>query len=586
MRRAPLYPALFLLLAAAPAPPNPFDSEPLDLPALFDHRFRFDGAGRPVVLVGLMDGQAEVALRTPGTLRVRFRDKEGAKTLQLPPGRRLVVRLKDGAPARVRRWAVLETLERDERLRRDELITRWRAEIPEEVRLFEVGGIYGVEGTVVDNRASLVAAAPAREAELDALMQRLYRKTGVRPRVHDELMDLPRGRLALVDDNGATLATAVDVVETHAGDDPITVEKVEHSQGYKNHGVVDRSYGDRVVVAVDARGKLAAVNALDVDRLLAGIVPSEIFPSSPLEALKAQAVTARGEVFAKVGIRHGTDPYVLCDEQHCQVYSGLGSEKPACTQAVEQTRGEMAFLGGRLVDSVYSAMCGGRSEDNDVVWEVPPAAALRGRADYEGATELLAAAVPPVEHAGRMLPPPSMTPDPSRLVAHPGLLALADLSREDALRRFIDEPPPAWCQKATLGRKDRFRWTRRFTRDEAQERIKELDVGELVALTVEARGRSGRVRTLKVEGSRGSAFVHRELPVRRLFNNLPSGLFVLDQERGAPGGPVTAWVFRGGGFGHGVGMCQTGAVGMAEAGHSYRDILRHYYNGAEVRRVY
>ncbi len=575
-----------LLLAAQPALAQ-LDAEWMDLAALYDHRFRFDGDGRPVMTVGLMDGQAEVAVRAATPWRLRFSDGTALRTLALAAGTRVTVKIKEATPARVRRWAVLETLEREDRVRAESLAATWRTRLGagSAVRVFDVGGIYGVEGTVVDNRARLVAAGPAKEAELEALMQRVYAQLGVRPRVFEELLDLPGARLLLVDDAGVVLAQAKDVVEALAPGAGVTLEKVEHGVGYKSHGVEDRLYASAVVVAVDPRGKLAALNALEVDVLLKGIVPSEIYPTSPLEALKAQAVTARGEVFAKVGVRHLTDPFVLCDEQHCQVYSGVNMEKPACSTAVDQTHGEMAFLGGRLVDSVYSAMCGGRSEDNEVVWEVPAAGALRGRVDHDGADVLLASRAPALELAGRAVAPAPLVADPSRPVAHPGLLLAMDLSGEAAVRQFLVDPPPAYCAQASMGRKDRFRWTRRLPVEEATEKAAELNVGDVTALRVESRGKGGRVRTLLVAGSRGNAFVHRELPVRRLFGNLPSGLFVVDEERGADGALV-AFVLRGAGFGHGVGMCQTGAIGMAEAGHDYHAILRHYYNGAEVRRVY
>ena len=102
-----------------------------------------------------------------------------------------------------------------------------------------------------------------------------------------------------------------------------------------------------------------------------------------MEALKAQAVVARGEVFAKIGSRHFLDPYLLCASTHCQVYAGAGVENARTSRAVRSTRGELLFSGPRLVDSVYSASCGGHTEDNDIVWSDPPRKSLRGRPDME-----------------------------------------------------------------------------------------------------------------------------------------------------------------------------------------------------------
>ena len=116
------------------------------------------------------------------------------------------------------------------------------------------------------------------------------------------------------------------------------------------------------------------------DKLLAGLVPAEMSASSPPEALKAQAVAARNELLAKIGTRHLTDPYRLCSTQHCQVYAGAGREDARATAAVTATRGELLVRdsGGGLVDAVYSASCGGHTEDNEHVWGGAPDASLRG----------------------------------------------------------------------------------------------------------------------------------------------------------------------------------------------------------------
>src|SRR5205823_11611267 len=148
-----------------------------------------------------------------------------------------------------------------------------------------------------------------------------------------------------------------------------------------------RDYPGRLYASADAEGKLALVAALPMERLVKGVVPSEIFSKAHPEARKAQADTARGEVLAKVGARHLGDPYLLCAEQHCQVYRGVSAETAATDRAVDETRGEALFsrvpakgvLGetargevSRLVDSVYSAVCGGFTENNDAVWGGPP----------------------------------------------------------------------------------------------------------------------------------------------------------------------------------------------------------------------
>jgi SpoIID/LytB domain protein len=319
-------------------------------------------------------------------------------------------------------------------------------------------------------------------------------------------------------------------------------------------------------VTLDSSGRLAAILAIALEELLRGLVPSEIPAGSPREALKAQAVTARSNVLAQIGTRHLTDPYVLCSEVHCQAYRGEVAQALSTDVAVRQTSGQALFGGGdhALVDAVYSAMCGGHGEDNDAVWATLPNPSLRGLTD---------------------LPPEAAK------------FWRGGLRDETRLRAFLAAAPPAWCSRASGSRKDRYRWERRFAPAELDAFMgglasgvrsgKEggsaasirLGVGHVRSLEVTRRGVSGRARTLVVSGDAGRAVVEGELRIRRLLGNLPSAMFVVDRDG-------DALVLHGGGWGHGAGMCQWGAVGRAEAGQEYREILRAYYSGAEVARIY
>jgi len=278
-------------------------------------------------------------------------------------------------------------------------------------------------------------------------------------------------------------------------------------------------------------------------------VPSEMPASSPLEALKAQAVTARSNVLAQLGTRHLTDPFMLCSDVHCQAYRGDGARTPRTDQAVRETRGE-ALFGRRdrtVVNAVYSANCGGHGEDNDKVWGNTPSPSLRGHPDL------------PKVDARRW----------ERL-----------LTDEGKLREFLSpgHGESAYCRRGT-GKRDLYRWERRLTRADLEAAGASLGVGHVRALQVTARGVSGRARSLLVTGDRASAEVNGELRIRTLLHNLPSAMFVLDRDG-------DTWIFHGGGWGHGVGMCQWGAVGRAEAGQSYREILGAYFSGAEVGALY
>jgi SpoIID/LytB domain protein len=106
-----------------------------------------------------------------------------------------------------------------------------------------------------------------------------------------------------------------------------------------------------------------------------------------------------------------------------------------------------------------------------------------------------------------------------------------------------------------------------------------FSVGRIEDIQLGDRGEGGRLKWVRIHGSEGTETVHKELPIRRLFGGLPSALFDLDIRPDSDG---RTFVFLGAGRGHGVGMCQNGARGMARAGYGYRDILTHYFTGATV----
>jgi SpoIID/LytB domain protein len=148
------------------------------------------------------------------------------------------------------------------------------------------------------------------------------------------------------------------------------------------------------------------------------------------------------------------------------------------------------------------------------------------------------------------------------------------------VERFLQPLPAAVSCVGKSG--GSFRWTAHV---EAALVEGKAGVGALREVTVLERGVSGRVVRLRLDGEKGSKEIHGELEVRRAFGGLKSAMFVVSVERDARG-HIAAFQFTGGGHGHGVGMCQSGAVGMAQHGHGYREILQRYYRDSSVRRFY
>ncbi len=511
-------------------------------------RLDFRG-GEPRVPVRLMEGRNEVTFSPRGRMRLRFGGPD-EKMLDAAAGTRWTVRVTQGSPAVLSARVQLAEFRMADRAGLQAALASWR-EKGLAVRAQVLGSVYGIAGKVIDNRRTLLLVDEVLTPEAAGLKQaELLRSHGVQTTLFEEVRTPSKAILEVRDEAGVVVGMAQDRLDAETPDGAgFDVRQVEYGVGYDFHGFEDRTFRGALQLVVDRSGLLAVVNVVPLEDLLKGLVPAEIFARAHSEALKAQAVTARGEVLAKVGIKHLADPYLLCSEQHCAVYRGRTGEAASTTAAVEATRGEGLFSeDGRLVDSVYSAVCGGHTEDNDVVWGGPPDPSLRGRPDVIG--------------------PVGAHPLPASLERW---LTTANL--------------PAACRLSSFAQPSKFRWEKRFTAEQVDTRLKRLGVGRVQALALTDRGVSGRAAVLTVSGDKGATQVRGELNIRRLFGMLNSSMAVVEAERDA-GGRLTGWLFRGGGWGHGVGMCQTGAIGRAEAGQRYQDILRHYFNGAEVAPIY
>jgi stage II sporulation protein D len=342
---------------------------------------------------------------------------------------------------------------------------------------------------------------------------------------------------------------------------PVTLYDIPVGNGFHWERKEERTYPEIIRFELDNEGKLVVVNVLSIETYLMGVVPSEMSSKLHVEALKAQAVAARSELLSKLGVVHSSDPFDVCATVHCQVYSGLTKRTGKTDRAVRATTGLVLYYNDRICDAVYSAVCGGHGESARHVWgsETPY---LEGR--YDG----------PVRF------------NPSN-----------GLNSEPDVKRWIDHRPKVYCNTLhkhcpeALGYTQKyFRWEMPYTQEEIRLIIRRStgkDLGWILDMLPIQRGVSGRITKLAIIGTADSVEISGELEIRKVLseNTLWSSCFYVEK-RGPEGLPPTGFLIKGAGWGHGVGMCQTGAAMMALTGKKFYDILTHYYRDAQIKRIY
>ena len=344
---------------------------------------------------------------------------------------------------------------------------------------------------------------------------------------------------------------------------------------------------------------LSLVNVLGMEDYLKGVVPWEMEPTAPLEALKAQAICARGETLNfKNTRRFAAGKFDICDYDACQGYPGTENEKPATTRAVIETRGLVALSGGHIADTVYGTNSGGISANATDVWKSDSISYLQSVRDFAPNSPLA------------KIVKPNMTETDWRLYCSqswPSFARPSDADRANLAHRRATNARAA----ALYGPDDEpefYRWKRDVSVADALTAFAGRGFGQVTGFTVAQRTDSGHIRQLRIEGrakpAPDNALAPAELgapmsltlvgdgAIRAMFSGrlgsttaLPSSTFVIDPKVDA-NGKLLGWQFTGAGWGHGVGMCQRGAWNHALAGWNARQIIGWYYRGVEIRKLY
>ncbi len=280
--------------------------------------------------------------------------------------------------------------------------------------------------------------------------------------------------------------------------------------------------------------RITAVNCIGMEDYLMSVISSEMKSSASIELLKAHAVISRSWLKARLkDHKAGHEHFDVCADDHCQRYQGLTMAvgDDVC-RAIDRTWGQVLEYGGDICDTRYSKCCGGRTELFSTCWE-----------DVD-------------------LPYLQSVEDP-----------FCDCENSSILSQVLND--------YDLHTADFHDWTVQYTTDELSELVRTrtgIDFGTIVALEAVERGPSRRIKYLRITGTLREEVIGKELAIRKALSSshLKSSAFEIEK---SPDG----FVLKGRGWGHGVGLCQIGAAAMAAQGYDYRQILSHYYVGAEIK---
>lgn len=317
---------------------------------------------------------------------------------------------------------------------------------------------------------------------------------------------------------------------------------------------------------------LLLVNELPLEYYLACVATSEMGAECPATFIEAQTIVARSWMLANVEQKHVHLGFDVCNDDCCQRYQGINNLTQQSRAGAMNTLGQVLIYKDKICDARYSKSCGGVMEKFENLWEDTP------------------------------LPYMQNIPDSKEEIN-------VDLTKEREIRKWVNEFPSAFCSphyvpesqlKKYLGNVDEegkyFRWTVKTTQKELTDNINDklaLNVKVVLSLNPLKRGGSGRMLKLRItyldqNKKERSVIINKDYEVRRVLHKMflfSSALIVEEVKKGGAEYPEE-FVFKGAGWGHGAGLCQIGALGMALNGYKTDEMVYHYYPGSELKKIY
>ncbi len=330
-------------------------------------------------------------------------------------------------------------------------------------------------------------------------------------------------------------------------------------------------------------------NEIPTEEYLRSVISSEMKATAPMEFLKAHAILSRSWLMAMLEKEHAVDQttsleapgghvrvhfdnrhqcreivrwydreahtrFDVCADDHCQRYQGISRLiSQQADKAVRETHGIVLSYDGKVCDTRFSKCCGGRTEEFSTAWEDTEIPYLKSVSDDA-----------------------------------PGGRCLCETDDRDILGSVLND--------YDLESPDFFKWETVIPQEEISRLITEktgIDLGAILKLEPLARGKSGRIYRLLIQGEKDSLIIGKELEIRRVLSptHLKSSAFDIaatsnEGNSVAKGEIPRSFILSGHGWGHGVGLCQIGAAAMACDGADYKSILNHYFTNAKLIPLY
>ncbi len=323
-------------------------------------------------------------------------------------------------------------------------------------------------------------------------------------------------------------------------------------------------------------GALIVTNTLRFEEYVMCVATSEMSAACPEALIQAQTVAARSWMLANVEQKHRALGMDVCNDDCCQRYQGSTFLTQHAIDGVLKTRGEVLIFDGKICDARYSKSCGGMMESFNAVWGGEDAPYLQVKPDIE----------------------------PAKAAA-----ARTDLSDEQNFRAWLANPPEAFCSPKVvpennlikyLGGVDvdgeYFRWRLQITEPEVRAAVNKktgIRAHKILNLDPIERAGSGRLTQLRIvykdeSGLTKEHFLQSEYAIRDALHKgfLFSSAIAIDELPASQDEDEKRFKIEGCGWGHGVGLCQIGALGMALEGRETKEILLHYYPGAQLKKIY